>query len=125
MNVFRLLPVVGLILMSSPTLAQDQNPAAPNQPQIAHLFVSSDAEIKQDQEIKPGFGVSVYISATESAEEVTNHIVDPSGAIVMKLIGRVSVKEKKPVAAEADIEERLKKYIKEPDVTVSIISVPP
>jgi polysaccharide export outer membrane protein len=114
---------VSLLIAAASVRAQEQNPPGQNQPVITSPFVDSDFD--KNQPIKPGFALSVFVNTTEGPEEASgNFVVDGSGAIVMKLIGRIEVQDLRPAQAAAKIATEFKKFIKDPKVTVNIIAVP-
>src|SRR5688572_3703060 len=80
----------------------------------------------KNQGIKPGFVVSVAVSTAAGPETEVSGVfpVDGSGAIVLKLAGRVELAGLTPAQAGAKIAAALKSFLKEPTVLVSTIAVP-
>jgi protein involved in polysaccharide export with SLBB domain len=84
-----------------------------------------DDTIDPNQPIKPGFLISV--SVVGEAEPSGTYPIDPAGNISIKYAGVMSpvrIQGLTPKQAEAKIKEFLKSYVKNPDVTVTIINVP-
>ena len=114
-----------VLAMLVPVMAAAQEPASTGQtqPQVISPFVDSDFD--KDQPIKPGFIISVFVSTAEGPEDVSGTFqVDGSGAIIMKLAGRIQVQDLRPAQAAAAVAAAFKSFIKEPKVTVNIVSVP-
>src|SRR5579871_2754599 len=89
------------------------------------IYNLGDDTIDPNQPIKPNFLISV--SVTGEAEPSNTYIVDPAGNISIKYAGVISpvrILGLTPKESEAKIKEFLKNYVKNPDVTVTIINVP-
>ncbi|MCC6730433.1 MAG: SLBB domain-containing protein [Chthonomonadales bacterium] len=122
-----------VVLGLAPALARAQEPprspaqdAARTPQDLAGLFVGGEADFDPNQPIKPGFQLSVRVSsgAGEEAELTGVFPVDPTGNIQMKLIGLVQVRQLTPSQAADKIAALLKPYLKDPTVSVAIVSVP-
>src|SRR5215831_8527176 len=105
--------------------AQDQQP---QQPEAGSIFAlgGSEANFDPNQPVKAGFTVSVTVDSAAGRETDLTGVfqVDPTGAIQMKLVGRVEIKTLTPAQASDKIAALLKPYVKDPKVLVAIISVP-
>lgn len=102
------------------------NPPPARQDQGLVSLGAGDATFDPNQAIKPGFTLSVTVSSPAGQEADLSGVfpVDPSGAIQMKLVGRVEVRGLTPSQASDKIAGLLKPFVKEPKAQVSIISVP-
>ncbi len=88
-------------------------------------YTIGDDAIDPNQPIKPNFLIGV--SVTGEAEPSGVYPVDPAGNISIKYAGVMSpirIMGLTPKQAEAKIKEFLKAYVKNPDVSVTIINVP-
>jgi protein involved in polysaccharide export with SLBB domain len=106
-------------------LAQDTAKPATQEPG-ALIAPGTGAEFDPNQPIKPGFQLSINTSSAVGPESDLSgpFQVDATGSVQMKLIGLVPLKDLTPSQAADKIAALLKPYIKEPKVTVTIISVP-
>jgi protein involved in polysaccharide export with SLBB domain len=90
-----------------------------------NVYNIGDDSIDPNQPIKPNFLISV--SVLGESEPSGTYPVDPAGNISIKYAGVMSpirIVGLTPKQAEAKIKEFLKTYVKNPDVTVTIINVP-
>ena len=97
------------------------NPAARS---LEAPLVAEDP-IDPTQPLKPSFLIN--ISVEKEPEPSGNYVVDAAGNILLRvaeMLTPVSVKEQTPAQAAETLTTFLKKYIREPQVKVSIISVP-
>lgn len=91
--------------------ASGQNPAASNSSQSGSLYVVGEADVLR---------VMVWKQPEISQP---NAIVRPDGMVSLPLIGDVKVSGMTPTQIEALLVTRLKEYVNEPRVTVSIAEV--
>lgn len=110
--------------------AQESAPAQtpPTRPQSGQIAVpGGDATFDPNQLIKPSFQLSISVTSGEGNPEpdLTGPVqVDATGSIQLKLIGLVQLRGLTPVQAADKIANLLKPYLKDPKVTVTILSVP-
>ena len=113
-----------LACLSLASAGWTQEPQTPpgQQPGPALTYSGFD----KNQGIKPGFVVSVAVSTAAGPETEVSGVfpVDGSGAIVLKLAGRVELAGLTPTQAGAKIAAALASFLKEPKVTLSTIAVP-
>ncbi len=110
--------------------AQAQAQAGNRQDQPADRRTVEAPAIAEDpidptQPLKPSFLINV--SVENEPEPSGNYVVDASGNILVhiaEMLSPVSVKGQTPVQAAATLAEFLKKFVRTPHVTVSIVSVP-
>ena len=106
-------------------VSQAQPPAAGQAP-LAPARVMNDTNFDRNQPIKAGFVISVALRTATGPEVENSGVfpVDGSGAIYMRLVGRIEVGGLTPTAAAARIADVFKAFIKEPSANVAIVSVP-
>lgn len=108
---------------------QEQGPVGPDgKPQgiITTIIGTSDTSFDPNQPIRAGFTVSVAVSSKAGPEPDLTGVfpVDASGAILLKLVGRVELRGLTPTAASERVAGMLKGFLNEPKATVAIIAVP-
>lgn len=123
------LAVTALLGFAAPhSSAQAQTPEQPAAPQPGAMPMPSvigDDAIDPTQPIKPNFIVNV--SVVGEPDPSGNYAVDPAGNVAIRYQGvqtPVAVRGLTPLQAADVIAKFLKTYIKNPQVTVSIIQVP-
>jgi protein involved in polysaccharide export with SLBB domain len=90
----------------------------------ANPLIAEDP-IDPKQPLKPSFVINV--SVINEPEPSDNYVIDSAGNILVhiaEVLTPISVSGKTPAQAAETITAVLKKYLKEPQVTVSIVSVP-
>jgi protein involved in polysaccharide export with SLBB domain len=103
----------------------DKTDKADNGAAKNNVYSVGDDTIDPNQPIKPNFLINV--SVVGENEPSGTYPVDPAGNISIKYAGVMSpirILGLTPKQAEAKIKEFLKMYVKNPDVTVTIINVP-
>src|SRR5258708_25358287 len=107
-------------------LAQDTSAQTPAPLQQPSGNLGNDNTFDPNQPIKPGFDISVTTSSEGGLEMDLSGTfrVDAAGNILMKIIGPVTVKDLTPNQAADLIAGKVKTLIKNPKVTVGIVSVP-
>lgn len=113
-----------LFILASPRAARAQE--VPGQPAPLVLGLG-DPTFDPNQPIKAQFVVSVTVTSAGGQPEpdLTGvFVVDPTGAIQMKMIGRVELRGLTPLQASDKIAALLKPYIRDPKAQVAIVSVP-
>ncbi len=85
-----------------------------------------DANFDPNQPIKKDMVLSISVSSKAGPEDALTGVfpVDASGAIQMKLAGRIEIKDLTPQQAAVKIAAALASFVKESKVNVAIISVP-
>ena len=116
-----ILAALAILSFACPGWAQEPQPTAA---QAGPALTYSGFD--KNQGIKPGFVVSVAVSTAAGPETEVSGVfpVDGSGAIVMKLAGRVELAGLTPAQAGSKIAAALSSFLKEPKVSVSTIAVP-
>lgn len=118
---------VGLGIAAAPrqVLAQDDAQKAPAAPPAIHRSVSDDGAIDPRQPLKPDFIISVTVAG--ESEPSGNYTVDAAGNVAIRYAGistPVTVKDLTPAQAAVAIQRFLQTYIRNPEVTVTIVNVP-
>ena len=124
------LSIAGVLALSFATNSQagaqaqqQQPPKKETKPVIARP--TGEEAIEPNQPIKTDFLLA--ISVVGEAEPSIDYVVDASGNIQVKYVGiqiPVSVRGLLPAQAADAVAKALKTYIKSPQVTVSIVSIP-
>ena len=127
------LKVVGILttvfaacILSGPLHAQDQTKETPKDGSSISALSIGDSNFDPNQPIKGNFQLSVNVSSAAGPEQDLSGVfqVDPTGSVQMKLVGSVQLKGLTATQSADKIAGMLKPYIKDPKVTVSILSVP-
>ncbi|MEO6923851.1 MAG: polysaccharide biosynthesis/export family protein [Bryocella sp.] len=129
--IFRSIAV--LVLLTIPTALAQQGLAKPVLP-TAPAKAEKATEPKAASEPTTAVDTSTYIIGPEDSIQITVwkeagftgviH-VRPDGMITLALIGDMPAAGFTPMQLAADVASRLKKFIQDPNVTVSVISVHP
>ncbi len=122
--------LAGVLFVGVPstTYAQQQDPPKkeePARPATPNPLNLEDDVIDQTQNIKTGF--ILRISVAGESEPSDTYFVDSTGSVVLKYQSTpvpVVVRGFPPKIAADEIAKALKKYIKNPSVSVSIVGVP-
>lgn len=87
--------------------------------------VPSDSDVPSQYTLGPGDQIMVKVLDLDemSSDKAAPISIDSRGNITLPLVGRVKVSGLTPEQLEEQIEARLKKYLKEPDVTVSLVEM--
>ncbi len=107
------------------TTKPDQTQAQPQVPAQPMLPMLGDEAIDPNQPIKPNFIINV--SVVGEPDPSGNYVVDPAGNVSIRYQGvqtPVSVRGLTPAQAADVVAKFLKTYIKNPQVTVTILQVP-
>jgi polysaccharide biosynthesis/export protein len=116
---------IGIAAVAPRTVAQGEaKPAQKVDPQVNVPIVAEDA-IDPKQPLKPSFLINVSVAG--EPEPSGNYVVDPAGSILLhvaEVLTPVAIGGQEPGQAASTIAAFLKKYINNPQVTVSILSVP-
>lgn len=122
------LAVSGVRAQTPAQTPQPQQPPAQTPVQEAGTIAiaSGDSDFDPNQPIKPGFQLSVNVSSAAGPEaDLTGPVaVDPTGSLQLKLVGMIDVRGLTPAQASDKIAAQLKPYVKDPKVSVTILSVP-
>jgi len=118
--------LVSMLLLSIATVGVLAQEAAPQQQPGTIVVPGTDTGFDPNQPIKPGFQLSIEVKSAGTPEPDLSGAfqVDASGSIQMKLVGLVQLRGLTPPQAADKIAALLKPYIKDPTVTVTILSVP-
>ena len=115
---------VGAVSVSGAGAQGEAKPAQKADGQPIVPLIAEDA-INPKQPIKPSFLINV--SVTGEPEPSGNYVVDPAGNVLLhiaEVLSPVSVRGQDPAQAATTIAAFLKRYIIDPRVTVSILSIP-
>ncbi|MGC8667462.1 MAG: SLBB domain-containing protein [Chthonomonadales bacterium] len=124
-TVVSLLAALLLACGAGNALAQGGTQTSPPADQT-QLALGSEATFNPNQPIKPGFTLSITTTSAAGPESDFSGVfpVDPSGAIDMKLVGRIELRGLMPDQAADKVAALLKPFLKEPKVSLAIIAVP-
>lgn len=117
--------IAAFCLLAASEVRAQEPPQDPQEPGVFALG-GSDANFDPNQPLKPGIQISVTSASAGGPEPDLTGVfpVDPTGSITMKLAGRIEIKGLTPAQAADKIAAALKPYVKDPKVTVAIVSVP-
>jgi protein involved in polysaccharide export with SLBB domain len=96
-------------------------------PQVGQTVIGTgEATFDPNQPIRAGFTVSIAVSSKVGPEPDLTGVfpVDASGAVLLKLVGRVELRGLTPLAASERVAGMLKGFLNEPKASVAIIAVP-
>jgi polysaccharide biosynthesis/export protein len=115
----------GLAQAGKPVLApQPTTPPAPSAAETAATPTTTPAApamVGADYLIGPDD--SLQVSVAEDPHLTGAVLVRPDGKISLAMVGDVPAAGLTPVQLAADISERVKKYVKDPTVTVAVLSI--
>src|SRR5579862_6399182 len=114
---------IGGLLLCSLLAPASANAQISKQPEIPPII--SPDPIDPNLPIKPGY--TIHVDVDQQAEPSGNYVVDALGWVLVNIAEQqvpVSVKDQTATQAAATFTTFLKKYLKDPKVTVSLIKVP-
>ncbi len=114
--------VLGQAARAQEPQASAQQPSAPG----AVTLAIQDNTFDPAQPIRANFAVSISVVSSGGPEKDLsgNFLIDPSGAVQLNMVGRVDLKGLTPAQAAERLTGLVKPYIKDPRVSVAILSVP-
>jgi polysaccharide export outer membrane protein len=121
--------LVGGGACSDPAFAQGQPapvaPAAPAQPAIGDPGAEATVQTSRAYRIRQGDELTVTVFGETSLTPLGPLRVVQGGTIAMPLVGEVAVGGMTPAGASVVLERALRKYVRQPQVTVAVFSVGP
>lgn len=119
--------VASLLACSGVNRAGAQQPQGGGRAEVPLIAIGGSEDFDPAQPIKPGFQLSIAVTSAGGVPEqdLTGVFpVDTTGSVQLKLVGLVQLRGLTPTQAADKIAVQLRPYLREPKVTVTIVSVP-
>jgi polysaccharide biosynthesis/export protein len=118
-----LLPVLGIAQQPKPVLSATPAPVQAPPPVAAHSTTAPGTPLKLDPTYVIGPDDSIMVTVWKEPTLSGNLPVRPDGMISITLLGDVPAAGRTPMVLAAELTERLKKFVNDPTVTVSVLAV--